>query len=343
MPTSSKLVHFAATLDLFPDASPGSVRGRMNDAFERWVRSRGDVGGFGRSRRALRPDSVEVYRDMWGRFTEWCVRHGVAFDAIDPRSLESFVDSLGRHHDVTRRYARRMLRLVDRIGTNEARIAGAPGNDGPQAVLARPRFRFGDGTDDPLPDFLTARETRRLVEFLTARRAEAAPTCWQDVRNRTAVGLQLGAGITPGEARGLRLGQVIVEGGRIRGEPWALALPDNGNFPARQAPLSRWAGRQLAAWLALRSRHGLPGPMVFPSTRSGTPWSKASATRAFQDVLARAGVVAPAGGSFKLRHTFALRQLTRHPPQDVARWLGIRDLSAIDRYRRVLVRPVEVV
>ena len=57
-------------------------------------------------------------------------------------------------------------------------------------------------------------------------------------------------------------------------------------------------------------------------------------------VLAAAGVPEAEGGSFKLRHTFALRQLRRGTSADlVAQWMGLADANALARYRRVLLAP----
>ena len=54
-------------------------------------------------------------------------------------------------------------------------------------------------------------------------------------------------------------------------------------------------------------------------------------------------LLGPEGGSFKLRHTFALRQLRRGTaPQQVAQWLGLSDVAALARYRMVLIAPAEV-
>jgi site-specific recombinase XerD len=61
-------------------------------------------------------------------------------------------------------------------------------------------------------------------------------------------------------------------------------------------------------------------------------------------VLAAAGVPDSDGGSFKLRHTFALRQLRRgSAPQDVAQWMGLSNVAALSRYQRVLLAPADVV
>jgi integrase len=49
------------------------------------------------------------------------------------------------------------------------------------------------------------------------------------------------------------------------------------------------------------------------------------------------------GGSFRLRHTFAMRQLRRGTPADqVAAWMGVEP-AEMRRYERVLPAAVEVV
>ena len=49
------------------------------------------------------------------------------------------------------------------------------------------------------------------------------------------------------------------------------------------------------------------------------------------------------GGSFRLRHTFALRQLRRGTePAQVARWLGVEP-EVMARYDRVVAGPADVV
>ena len=52
--------------------------------------------------------------------------------------------------------------------------------------------------------------------------------------------------------------------------------------------------------------------MLFPSTRStGKPWGKVAQYNAAKEVLAATGLEDIEGGSFRLRHTFALRQLRK--------------------------------
>lgn len=104
----------------------------------------------------------------------------------------------------------------------------------------------------------------------------------QALRNRTAVALQLGAGLTPGDIRAATVDGVVCQdtsGASRAGLPWKVRLPTHGSAQAREAPLA--------------------------------PWGKVAQYSAAKAVLAAAGAPDGDGGSFKLRHTFALRQLRR--------------------------------
>jgi integrase len=106
-----------------------------------------------------------------------------------------------------------------------------------------------------------------------------------------------------------------------------------------------WAGQLLRYWLDVRAEQGIPGKMLFPSTKgTGKPWGKVAQYNAAREVLEAAGLDDVVGGSFRLRHTFALRQLRRgKSADDVAKWLGVSDPSVMVRYQRVLVAPIDVV
>mgnify|MGYP001136806569 CR=1 FL=1 len=107
--------------------------------------------------------------------------------------------------------------------------------------------------------------------------------------------------------------------------------------------MAPWAAELLRYWLTVRAEAGIPGPYLFPSTRGGKQWQRASQYACATRVLEDAGVDSREGGSFRLRHTFALRQLRRGtPPDQVARWLGIEP-KKMKRYERVLPGGPEVV
>jgi integrase len=329
------------TPDLFADHDPVSPT-EYREALADWLRDESKAG------RLQRASSIEVYTHMWTSLTEWAVGQGVRLHEISAQDLSRCLDARGGAQDLSARYAWRMLRLVDRVLAHHARRAGhAPNRAAAQLLEERPDLRFANAADqDPLPDFLSATKAKDLVTYLSAVRPRRtmAGQPWQEVRNRAAVGVMLGAGVTPGEVRSLAIADVHTDGGRSKGVPWKLRIAGNGNSPARETPIAAWAGQLLRFWLEVRTEQQIPGAMLFPSTRgTGKPWGKVAQYNAAKAVLQAAGIDDPDGGSFRLRHTFALRQLRRGTSErDVARWLGVTDPAVMARYQRVLSSPVDV-
>jgi len=336
-----------SSLPLFPEPSGGSHQA----AFERWLAGQLENGGL------RQPSSIAVYRDMWGSFTAWCLGQSpaVTLASLNTGDLSAFQQArFGMKSDdlsLSPRYALRLLRLIDRVLRHHAHVQGtAPNTAAAEWIASQPEVRYADSARaDPLPEFLSVSEARHLITFLSsarprpgARHGQAALS-WQALRNRVAVALQLGAGLTPGDVRVLRLDAPtsLIAGRRER--PWKVAVPGNGNSPAREAPVAPWAGELLQHWLKVRAEAQIAGDFLFPATRTGKPWSKEAQYVAAKQVLEDAGIEAAGGGSFLLRHTFALRQLRRGAKLDqVARWLGIEP-EAMGKYQRVLTGPAEVV
>jgi integrase len=96
-------------------------------------------------------------------------------------------------------------------------------------------------------------------------------------------------------------------------------------------------------WLTVRAELGIAGPFLFPSTRTGKQWLKPSQYESARRALEEAGIDSREGGSFRLRHTFAARQLRRGTaPEQVARWMGIEPVK-MKRYERLIPAAVDVV
>ncbi|MDZ5458648.1 tyrosine-type recombinase/integrase [Azohydromonas lata] len=328
-------------LDLFEDAPQSAGALEFQRALHGWLRASQQAG------QVRRDSSASVYEAMWTALAQWCVGRGIALDEITAADLDAYIASRGGFDELSARYALRLLRLVERVMEHRRLTRGAPVNRAATELIAsRAEVRFaGSHGRDPLPDVLSATEAKRLVVYLCdSRPLGGGASYWQDLRNRASVALMLGAGLTPGDVRALTLEGVICEGGPVAGLPWKLRLPGNGNSPARETPMAPWAARLLAAWLQVRSQQRIPGPMCFPSTKtSGKAWGKVAQYTAARTVLLAAGIEDVEGGSYKLRHTFALRQLRKgKPATEVARWLGLSDPAMMERYRRILVSPVEL-
>jgi integrase len=330
------------TADLFEDPQPTRPSAAFDEAWDAWLADERRAG------RLTQQSSSDVYAHMWSALRSWCVGTQTDLDQLTPLELAGFLRSRGGAEEITARHAWRFLRLVDRVQVHRARLLGKPANRAAAHLLETSAdYRYANAADkDPLPSHLPAAEAKRLVTYLSAVRPgrAAAHQTWQEVRNRACVAMMLGAGVTPGEVRALKVHDAVVDGGRTKGVPWKLRIRGHTQSPERETPLAAWAAQLLAYWLAVRSEQGIPGQALFPSTKSGKDWGKVSQYNATKLVLQAAGVDEVDGGSFRLRHTFALRQLRRgQKPEDVAKWLGVTDPAVMARYQRVLPAPIDVV
>jgi len=340
------------SLSLFDEEASSATH---QTAFERWLADQRHSGALRRA------SSVQVYRDMWNGFMTWCLGQSpaVTLATLDGGDLQAFQQARfgmkSADLSLSPRHALRLLRLIDRVLRHHAAATdGRVNTAAADWIAAQPHVRYAEAKHaDPLPDFLPATEARQLIAFLSdarprpsatgARRDAQAALSWQHLRNRVAVALQLGAGLTPGDARVLPLSAPTLQGGRAQDRPWKIAVPGNGNSPARETPIAPWAGALLQHWLQVRGESRIAGEFLFPSTRSGKPWSKEAQYLAARQVFEDAGLDGAEGGSFRLRHTFALRQLRRGTDaQQVARWLGIAP-EAMGKYGRVVTGPEQVV
>lgn len=340
-----------SSLPLF-DESP--VEG-LRLAFERWLAEQQAVGSL------RRPASMQVYRDMWGSFAAWCLGQSpaVTLASLDMRDIQAFQAARfgmkSADLSLSPRHTLRLLRLIDRVLLHHAAETGGQANTAAADwIAAQPQVRYAESADaDPLPEFLSVSEARQLISFLSNARPRAFATpskrdahkafSWQEIRNRTAVALQLGGGLTPADVRILGLHAATSHGGRVRDRPWKVSVPGNGNSPARETPIAPWAGELLRHWLEVRAESRISGDQLFPSTRTGKPWSRDAQYKAAKQVLEEAGLDSRDGGSFRLRHTFALRQLRRGTEAgQVARWLGVEP-EAMGKYARVVSAPADVI
>jgi len=323
-------------------------------AFEAWA---ADQQGAGVLRKA---GAHEVYRAMWESFATWCIGQSpaVRLDVIDPRDLHAFQAArYGRKasdQSLSPRYALRLMRLIERVLSHHASRTGRRPNRAPADwVRANPQVRYAESQQaDPPPEVLTPQEAGQLLTHLSAARPRPGqdPTAlaslpWQDVRNRASVALQLGAGLAPSDVRALTLASPVMNGVGPKARTWKLRVPANGTIRARETPVAPWAAELLHHWLEVRAASRIAGEFLFPSTRTGKPWLADSQYQCARKVLEAAGVAGRggAGGSFRLRHTFALRQLRRGTrPEMVARWMGVEP-GEMKRYDRVLPDPEVVV
>jgi integrase len=334
------LVYFM-NLDLFEDPAPTLAKQYLQ-AFEGWLCARENNGSM------QQDSSKETYAHMWSAFAAWCVDKRLGLQDLRAHNLSAYLASRATEEQLSDRYAWRLLHLINWVLGQHARQQHRPCNPAATDLLdQRPDIRFAQAArNDPPPEYLPTHEAKRLITYLTeVRPGRGAPDPeWQEVRNRTAIALMLGAGLTPGDVRALLLTNIVLDAGHPKGVPRKLRLPGNGNSPGRETPIAGWAGQLLKHWLDVRANLNIPGSMALPSTRTGKPWSKNSHYKTSKEVLRAAGVTEVEGGTYRLRHTFVLRQLRRRAsPVDVAKWIGVSDPAVMERYLRVLETPKDVI
>lgn len=201
------------------------LEARFAIAFSGWVESRSRTAVGTKGQRAFRKGSIQVYESMWGVLTGWCTKHARSLATLDEADLAQFLDSLGAGTGATDRYRQRMLRLIERVDLWESRQAQRPPNPAISKLAASPALRFaGSRHQDPLIEYLTSSQARALVNYITAE-IDAGPVAstWKALRDRCAIGLQLGGGIAPGECRELLTSSILTDGGKRRGVPWGLS------------------------------------------------------------------------------------------------------------------------
>lgn len=347
--------------DVDPAVPSGSEYSRVFDA---WLEARLASG-------QIRSTSTSVlYREMWGSFTHWCEAHSppLRLACICSADLQRFQTSRSgaKNDEISARHALRLLRLIDQVlkhfafvvdhnslahtATSTASATSTTAaTAAQQAIDAQPEVRYADSSSqDRLPLALDDAAAKQLIVFLSAAwprpGAGAVDMSWQDLRNRVAAALQLGAGLGPIEVRTLTLRSIVMSAGRAKDRPLKLLVPATGESAAHETPMAPWAAELLQHWLSVRSGKAIFGNWLFPSTLSGKPWGKVAQYNAARQVMQDAGLDLPGGGSFVLRHTFAIRQLRRGTdPDQVAQWMGVSEPKVMSRYLKLLESSAEVV
>lgn len=332
------------TLD-FLDSVSAETQAIAPSAFDNWLISiTGPVGGFSE-------ETQTVHRAMWSAFETWCVRHRIEPPAVTADEIQRYLRSREGAvpaSELTPRYAWRLVTLINHVVNHQAAVHGrAPNSAAVELMGSNPGLKFANATlKDQLPEVLSDSQDQILVSYLQASSAiELDSDCaialkrWQGVRNKTGVALQLGAGLTPLEIRLLKISSVFAD---TQG-PWKVRAPASARVKVHEAPVANWARPILANWLRVRASLGIPGEWLLPSTKSGKPWGKTAHFDSVASVLDEAGFKGFKGGSYLLRHTFALKQLSKpeNTEAGVAAWLGV-DVEEMKRYRGLIATPLDV-
>jgi hypothetical protein len=124
-----------------------------------------------------------------------------------------------RKGDLSDRYAWRMLHLVDRVLSFGLSKSGEHATTAARELMQEEPFRYANAGDrDPVAEVLADADARRLIGHVTAIRSQELDVSfsWKEARDRTAVALMLGAGLSPGDLRALEMTGVTIEVARSR-------------------------------------------------------------------------------------------------------------------------------
>lgn len=293
----------------------------------------------------LGESSRRTYRSVWNRYGATLARLGRDALQADAGAIEQFLADIGgkaaepsalpdgrrRATDGTRR---RYLELLKRVYDELARanlVAANPAD----ALLPR----VGRAERAP-PVALPEAMRERLLEQLLAMHGAAD---WRRVRDATALWLVLDCGLRPAEVVGLEttaLGPDPAPAQRALPEaagPSVIRLPGRPQVAARVVAVPPACAEVLAHWLAVRAEAGIPGNVVFPAIRAGTPMEITTFYRAVRAVYAQAGIDRRHLGAMVLRHTHAIRALSDGASVEAVRArLGVRSRQTLARYRHWL-------
>lgn len=354
----------------------GEIRERAQAMFDRFCAWRSVRRGPTRAGRALSADSVQTYSTMWALYEQFCLGYDLLPHEVDEASLETFIagrrtrlsplnplsslnprnsrspsralqSRLGRRDAGSTHYAYRLLRLIAQVLALHAAQTGERVSEAPARMLEREPYKSINAAENvALPPVLRDEEVAALVNVCSLPLGDAvpgAPLAWFDVRDNTAVLLLLGAGLSPGELRALRMGDVEME----RGLPMRLAIAGSVDGAAREVLLEPPLRFALRYWLTCR--RGLIGaamdigvedsPLLVASA-SGRPWSESGMLKALRKVFERAGIRRVPATGYVLRHTFVLRSLKvrRRDPREVAQQIGVLDHEKlVKRYQGLSV------
>lgn len=336
------------------------ARDSFGSAFKRWAMVRSNAKG----KQRLTRSSVMGYAMLWRVFLDWLDKAAPerTIERLDYPLVRAFALSrnIGKHDPVNvdpsrSRYVWRLLRLIEQVVEEHTRAHHLPRNDCVATAVDRLGLRLANADEFAArPQVCSNAESAAIIEYVSGSRPRAgraarasAVTSWMEVRDCAAVAVHLGAGLTPAEVRRLRVqdvaGRLARRGAQTISEPWRITVQAAAACPEHDTPIASWASQVLGHWLQVRETVSLPGRLAFPGDARGGAWTKDDHYDGVRRVLRAAGLgdEALAGGSFRLRHTFAKRQLRRHHPrEEVARWLGIKNPERLAVYEQRMDEPV---
>ncbi|AOY97607.1 hypothetical protein BKK79_37370 (plasmid) [Cupriavidus sp. USMAA2-4] len=288
-------------------------------AFAAWQ----EIGATGVDGRPFSSRSIIQHQAMFEAVLEHLAHCGQTLATFHTAELEAFLAARGldRSSSTAKRYAKLFERLGRHLVTSGVRAEnpGKPLSDS----LAWP-------LDDPAIAFLPPAFDTALQQWVQPSPNDDRSTS----RDKAAIALFLGAGLTVAEARQLPLA------GFERALPGALArvrTESAGGRLSRIAIVEGFAQPPVLAWIAVRASHGYTGELLLAFRRTGKRAAVISLWRAVHDALVAIGYRGVESGPQALRNTYGRRLLLRGlDPKAAAERLGLSSARTTYRLRQTI-------
>lgn len=345
--TPSQVHHTQTQLD----ASQQSLRDAFVVAFDDWV------ADLALNAKALMPKTVSSYRSRALRMADFFAGRRVRLVEIREADVEALISTLLERRNETTSPAdpvkaipnqcARYLTLLESLVVFVCQRAGVEPNHAASRVRFAPKYKPAlTRTHKPLPKVLSIEHKAVFVEWFWKRIVDGS---WIALRNRALFAVQLGAGLKPGEALTLPLTALCYESAQKAKnfEPWKISVPGNGNFAARDTPLTDYGCHALSAWLQAAHklgyiRHG--DSLVFVNARDHDHLDDSVMQRYFDETLVELHL--PPYTPHVLRNTWAATNLAALNPSEhdkIRLFLGLSHKESLEPLKRVLAQKFKVV
>jgi site-specific recombinase XerD len=305
----AEVAHFTQNSDFWPANSLAAWQSDPERTFQDWLAQQRFI-----STRQFRESSQETYASMFAWWLSSLAAKGLKLLEATPEDATEFFGS-SEFEPVSRR---RYLQLLDRVYQHlRSEKVGWDGENPLKVELRKERE-----LEIPLPPGLEEESLAQVIAVLTDI------TGWKGARDRCAAALLMGAGLRANELINLPTDgvsdvfQIHVKPNTVHREHTTLILPDG--------PWREW----YQAWRAERQDLAIPGNLLCPATRKGTPYSPSGLFRRVSAWLKPLGESLPQNGPNLLRNSFARIALTcgRYTPSEVQNFLGHEELRATSRH-----------
>lgn len=292
---------------------------RPHDAYRYWQANE----AAGADRRPFSQRSIVQHTAMFERFVRFLIHHHTTLATFGDDHLNAFFDDVENRCAPGTTTRLRYIKLVDRLCRHLVDIGLREINP----ALAFLNEVWPD--DEPEPLFLDVAADAALQDYVQPQATDES----RMMRNRAAVALLLGTGITASEFRLTTAADLTLEGIRPQ-----VRVPKRG---ARLEHVVALPAFSLPALLAWQRHYGmLEHELVFASPRArDRPVNDVLLGEIVRDALNSIGFVAPDMSPRVIRNTFVRRHLLAgRTNEEVTELIGLASQRTAVRIRATLLR-----